>query len=137
MHKRQQSDRFLRTFRFPPGRGSCPDVAIDAGGSYYVAWTDGRNGHTGIYFSNRAAISSTWGPSERVTDDPGSVLLNTGSAIAAGVSGDVYVVWADTLNGDDDIYLATRPAGGDWGVNVWINDDAGVPTPHRGRGLRR
>ncbi|HIC90387.1 MAG TPA: hypothetical protein EYP04_13430, partial [Anaerolineae bacterium] len=39
--------------------------------------------------------------------------------------GNAYAVWGDRRNGNDDIYFAYRPAGGDWGTNVKVNDDAG------------
>ena len=103
-----------------------PDIAIDSAGNFYAAWADGRNGHTDIYFSYRAAISTAWSTSVKVTDDFGSVQPNSGTAIAVDGSGNVYIVWTDIRNDDKDIYFATRPAGGDWGANVRINDDVGA-----------
>ncbi len=40
-------------------------------------------------------------------------------------SGNLYALWVDYRNGNAYIYFAYRPAGGNWGANVKVNDDAG------------
>jgi hypothetical protein len=41
-------------------------------------------------------------------------------------SGNAYALWEDERNGGHDIYFSYRPAGGDWGPNHMVNDDAGT-----------
>jgi len=61
-------------------------------------------------------------------DDDAWGALQTAPAIALDSSGNAYAVWKDFRNGDYDIYFSYRPAGGDWGPNVKVNDDAGTST---------
>jgi len=102
---------------------SQPDIAVDASGNAYGLWDDKRNGNMDIYFSYRPAGGS-WGSNVRVNDDTGAAQQSR-PAIAVDASGNAYTVWHDKRNGNMDIYFSYRPAGGTWGPNVKVNDDAG------------
>jgi len=101
-----------------------PSIAVDASGNAYVVWYDERNGNPDIYFSYRPAGGS-WGPNVKANDDTGTAGQGWPS-IAVDASGNAYVVWQDMRNGNPDIYFSYRPAGGAWGANVRVNDDAGM-----------
>ena len=101
---------------------SSPAIAVDSSGNAYAVWGDERNGNGDVYFAYRPAGGS-WGASVKVNDDAGTA--GQGSpAIAVDASSNAYAVWVDGRNGDDDIYFATRPAGGNWGANIRVNDDS-------------
>ena len=45
-------------------------------------------------------------------------------------SGNAFALWVDYRRGNPDIYFSFRPAGGNWGANVRVNDDAGTAFQH-------
>jgi hypothetical protein len=104
-----------------------PSIAVDPGGNAYAVWQDERNGNdSDIYFSYRPA-GGDWGANSIVNDDA------TGQdqyapSIAVDPSGNAYAVWHDSRSGNADIYFSHRPAGGTWGPNVRVDDDAGTTT---------
>jgi hypothetical protein len=102
-----------------------PAIAVDGGGSAYAVWEDARNGNPDIYFSYRPA-GGDWGSNIRVNDDTTSVVWQEGPAIAVDGGGHAYAVWQDARNGNHDIYFSYRPAGGDWGPDIKVNDEPGV-----------
>ena len=102
-----------------------PSIAVDGGGNAYAVWQDWRGGKSDIYFSYRAA-SGAWGANVRVDDDVG-MDQDYLPCIAVDASGNAYVVWEDFRGGvSGDIYFSHRPAGGSWGANVRVDDDAGT-----------
>ena len=98
-------------------------LAVDSAGNAYAVWTDNRNGNEDIYFAYRPA-GGNWDPNVQVNDDVTSY-NQTSPSIAVDSSENAYAVWTDRRNGNEDIFFAFRPAGGDWGANVRINDDGG------------
>ena len=107
-----------------------PAIAVDGSGNSYAIWVDDRNANypneydRDIYFAYRPAGGS-WGANVQVNDDSNPVRADqTSPAIAVDSSGNAYAIWVDYRNDWlGDSYFAYRPAGGDWGANVQINDD--------------
>jgi len=109
-----------------------PHIAVDALGNAYAVWGDSRYAAgwvpDQVAFSYRPAGGS-WGTNVRVTDQKSS--WGQIPDIAVDPSGNAYAVWQDFRRGDakTDIYFSYRPAGGSWGANVKVNDDAGDAQP--------
>jgi hypothetical protein len=99
-----------------------PAVAVDGAGNVYAAWTDQRRGNTDVYFAYRPA-GGLWSNQTRINDDPGTAAQSS-PAIAVDGSGNAYAAWTDERDDYGDIYFAYRSAGGTWGTNVRVNDDA-------------
>ena len=74
---------------------------------------------------SRPLADAPWDSNVKVNDDPGTA-EQFWPSIAVDPSGNAYAVWADQRNSNDDIYFSYRPAGGGWGANVRVNDDAGT-----------
>jgi hypothetical protein len=91
----------------PPGSNDSHSPQISSNGSnVYVVWSDGRNSlwNEDIYFNYSEDSGITW----QATD----IRLDTGDPPGANVSkypqissngSNVYVVWQDERNGEDDI----------------------------------
>jgi len=82
---------------------------------------------------SRPRLDAPWSGRVRVNDETAEDQWL--SAIAVDASGNAYAVWEDYRNGhrppystpfNGDIYFSYRPADGDWGANVKVNDDAGT-----------
>lgn len=104
-------------------------VTYDGAGNAYAVWADQRNGTYDVFFSHRP-VGESWGASTQVSDATTGIRGDPDLAVDS--AGTVYVVWADSRNGDSDIYFASRPAGGSWSVNERVNDvvtgDQGTPS---------
>jgi hypothetical protein len=89
-------------------------------------WQDLRNGTYDIYFALRP-VNGSWSANTRINDDAGMVSQRS-PALAADSSGNAFAVWEDYRHGyvNPDIYFAFQAAGGTWGTNVKVNDDAGA-----------
>jgi len=74
--------------------------------------------------SGSVGYLSSWGANVRVYEDS-SATMQWYPAIAVDSAGNAYAVWQDYRNGisNPDIYFSYRPAGGNWGASVRVNDD--------------
>jgi hypothetical protein len=113
-----------------------PDLAYDPdrgpSGRLYAVWQDEREGNYDIYFaySDDAADPTEpiadidWQGQEKLNDDTG-VAAQLNPSIALGPEGEeVYVVWQDQRNGNDDIYLVRYDYGTlEWSDNYFVTDD--------------
>jgi len=106
-----------------PGWAGDPAVAMDSSGNVYAIWSDRRNGDSDIYFSVLPP-KGLWSANNRVNDDTGTSVQSS-PAIAVDPAGNAYAVWADERDDVSDIFFSYRPAGGNWGTNVKVNDDSG------------
>ncbi|OPX18602.1 hypothetical protein BXT86_00280 [candidate division WOR-3 bacterium 4484_100] len=100
-----------------------PAVAVDNDANIYVVWNDERTGESHIYFAKSTDGGLTWSENIRVDDGtPGGKAV---PSIAVDSVSNLYVVWADTRDGDCDIYFAMSTDGGNnWTVpNIRVNDD--------------
>jgi hypothetical protein len=106
-----------------------PDIALDGAGNAYAVWRDLRNGtydghwDLDVYFSFRPA-GGDWSANQRVNDDAG-IEVQDWPALAVTGAGDAYALWKDYRDGDPNIYVSYRPAGGTWSANERA-DDGGV-----------
>ncbi len=111
-----------------------PWVAAAPTGSFIVAWEDRRRGESD--FDVYARLYDDQGQPAtdelRVNDDAGAVVQRASSA-AANRYGEYMVVWADTRNGDEDVYAQMFAPNGDTiGGNFRVssgsaNGNQGVP----------
>jgi PKD repeat protein len=110
-----------------------PDLAIDPSNSdlIHIAWTDGRNGNSDIYYANSTDGGLSFNPSVRVNDDA-TALEQTQPSIAVGPNRDVYAVWTDSRNSatrGSDVYFSRSPdRGATWNANTRVNTDTGLFT---------
>lgn len=102
-----------------------PSIAVHPAGHAFAVWSDKRNGHWDLYFAWRA-YGGDWG-NNCLVGNPTSARQQNPS-IAVDVAGNLYLVWADSRSGNDDIYFAYRPFPftQDWSDAVKVNNDEGT-----------
>ena len=112
-------DAEVRVDTDPPGSAYSgePVLRLDGAGGVYIAWEDSRDGGNDVYFNESHDLGETWGTDWRLDGgDAGGASDAFGIDMTVDVDGDAavpYVVWHDTRNGANDIYV-NHPAGGDW-----------------------
>jgi hypothetical protein len=105
-----------------------PDISV-SGDNVYVVWYDSRNGAWDIYFNYSLDAGVTWQASD--------IRLDTGDTAGASDSwrpkissagNNVYVVWFDTRNGNEDIYFNySMDAGATWQASDTRLDTGDTP----------
>jgi hypothetical protein len=109
-----------------------PAAGVDAKGTFYVAWADGRNAGRGndILFS-RSANGSSWSAPVALNTDAGNSdqLM---PALAVGSDGAVNVAWLDNRNDANnynyDVYMARSVNGGrNFGPNMRVTNISSNP----------
>ena len=83
-------------------------AAVDKYGAVHVVWTDMRdNGRNATYYARMTDIEMGFEPNVEVTDGTGRAASFLGDYKGIDIQGrDVVVTWADTRNGNGDIYFA-------------------------------
>jgi uncharacterized repeat protein (TIGR01451 family) len=104
-----------------------PSLAVDVGGTLYLAWQDSRNGDYDIYFARSTDGGTTWSANVRVHDDVGSADQHAPSLAVDG-DGNIYVVWLSDPGGSGfvNLYFARSiDSGVTWSPDIQINDGPG------------
>ncbi len=92
------------------------------GNTLHVVWTDFRNGNFEIYYKRSTDGGTSWGADTRLTNN-NSLSGTPGVAISGSV---VHVIWADTRDGNAEIYYKRSPDGGiSWGPDTRLTNAAG------------
>lgn len=98
-------------------------AAANAFDEFLLAWTDRRNGNEDVYARRFAADGTPLGASFRVNEDAGSAAQNQPAAAAA-PDGGWWLVWADSRNGNPDIFVQRLDrSGSPVGGNFRASDD--------------
>ena len=89
------------------GMASGPD------GSTYCVWLDLRARATELYGARSKDGGATWEPDHLVYKSPGgSICQCCHPSVAYDLSGDLHVLWRNSLRGDRDLYLIRSADGG-------------------------
>lgn len=101
---------------------------VNSGGTFYVAWTDARNGNNDIFIAKSTNGGTSFialiDPNDsnkhyiRVNDDTVAngfpdTADQTAPSLALDIKGYIYVTWQDKRNGNYDIFFAKSIDGGD------------------------
>jgi len=92
------------------------------GNTLHVTWCDTRNGNYEIYYKRSSDGGISWGTDTRLTNNDS---LSGTPAVA--ISGSVvHIIWADTRDGDAEIYYKRSTDGGiSWGPDTRLTNAAG------------
>jgi hypothetical protein len=93
----------------------------------FVVWEDHRDGNYEIYFKRSTNNGSTWEADTRLTNGQNYSVL--ASVVNSGLN--VYTVWFDRRDGNDEIYFKQSSDNGiSWGSEIRLTNDiafSGVP----------
>jgi hypothetical protein len=109
-------------------------VATAPNGTVYLTWWNFAVSN--ILFESSSDRGKTWTPIIRVNDRDGSASggfpqYPLPAMVVDPKSGTLYTTWADSRNGNPDIYVANSTnAGKTWGTNHKINDNSGSSTQY-------
>jgi hypothetical protein len=94
-----------------------------SGSDIHVTWYDTRNGQQEIYYKRSTDNGLSWGADTRLTNNN---LISWFPSV--GVSGsDVYIVWSDNRDGNDEIYFKRSTDGGlNWGADTRLTNNSGI-----------
>lgn len=94
-------------------------------GTYSVSLTvyGPRGNDTHIKTGYIVVVAQT--PNLKVNDDT-STANQTEPRIAVDTAGNIYAIWVDERNGNQDIYFSRKTPSGAWVVNGRVNDDVGT-----------
>jgi len=102
-----------------------PRIAVDSAGDAYVVWQQMQGSGTDIFF--RRTISGAWQDAVNISQTTGD---SDGPSIAVNpTTKEVYVVWMENVNGNQEIYLKTAAPSGSaltWGDSVNFTNTSGA-----------
>lgn len=109
-----------------------PAIAMDVNGNAMIVWTDNRGGKNSydcdIYARSISSDGNRlWAADVLVNSDNGTAGQYS-PVVAVDVSGNIFVVWVDSRNGNYDIYAQRLSADGTrlWGIDMLVNSDGGT-----------
>lgn len=109
---------------------SWPVIHADETGAVYVAWEEGRNGTSDVYFAASTDFGATFGDDVRLDgDERGTGWSYRPELVASGA--EIYVVWYDdrAQTGQHDIWMNWSPDGG----VTWLETAARVDSDAEGQ----
>jgi RHS repeat-associated protein len=113
------------------GDGDQPAIAADGAGNVYVIWK--RVYYSGthranIFLARSADNGESWSEEIRINDSEGDVCSWARKPdIAVDENSNLYVVWTDCRDTNEDIYFRRSTDGGvTWGAASRVNDDPGT-----------
>ncbi len=102
-----------------PAEQKAPDLAMNETGVACVVWEDYREGAPAIYATCRTA-GGNWETARRI--DKNGKAPQLAPAVAVNSQGEACAAWQDFRRNSTGIYLACKPADGEWGDSIRIND---------------
>lgn len=99
---------------------------ISGSSGSYPSYTDSIGGHSYETVKITSGLLANWSPEERLTNDAGSsqTAWPGSRAMVMEDSGTLHLVWADTRDGNSEIYYRAR-SGGVWGSETRLTNDGG------------
>ncbi|MCX6162600.1 MAG: exo-alpha-sialidase, partial [Ignavibacteriae bacterium] len=102
-----------------PSLSSCAQIAV-SGSNVHVIWYDNRNGNYEIYYKFSVDGGINWDVDTRLTNDPA---LSHYPCVAV-LGSAIDVIWADTRDGNYEIYFKQSTNGGvSWGTDTRLTYD--------------
>ncbi|MBI5622030.1 carboxypeptidase regulatory-like domain-containing protein [Candidatus Falkowbacteria bacterium] len=100
-----------------------PSVTTD-GENLYIAWVDYRSGSADIYLQKISPDGSLLWSADQLASDEGTLATATMPQVVMN-NGDLYLVWTDSRNGNNDIYTQKFNTDGTavWASSLKVNDD--------------
>lgn len=107
-----------------PGGGAHPSLAV-AGDRVHIAYVDGRDGQSEVYYARSLDRGATWAVPVRLSLLP----WNSFTPTVAASGQDVYVAWTDTRDAmtvegfEEEYFRHSRDGGATWEAEVRLTSD--------------
>ncbi|MCK5559989.1 MAG: Ig-like domain-containing protein [Thermoplasmata archaeon] len=101
-----------------------PSVSIDTEDNIYIVWSANTTTSWDIYLTNSINSGQSWSEQVKVNDDFGSLEPRAPSpSIDIDGSDNLYIVWEDWRQGNNDTYFTNSSDGGNtFNTNIQVND---------------
>jgi len=100
-----------------------PKMIADPSGDLHIVWFDNTPGNYEVYYRKSTDGGAGWTKNQRITWNPGDSISRD---IIVGLSGHLYVFWADFTPGNNEIYCSkSTDSGKSWPANqrlTWTSD---------------
>lgn len=96
-----------------------PEIDSDSDDYFYITWTDERNGDKDIYLQKYSSNGIAVWAEDLLVNSDGGFANQFDSSIKIDTSNNIYIVWTDEREGNQDIYgqkISTD------GVKLWSKD---------------
>jgi len=115
----------IRVNTYGDGDQNNPAIIVDGNDDIYVVWQDTRNGDSDIYAQKYDGNGNSLWPAGDIAVSISSENIQENPRIAADSDNNIYVVWYDGRNGDNDIYGQKVNSGGSivWADDIRINSN--------------
>jgi hypothetical protein len=103
-------------------QSNVPSIAL-SGSDVHVVWRDSQDGNAEIYHKHSTDNGISWGTDTRLSNN-----TSASDFPSVSVSGsDVYVVWRDFRDGNDEIYYKhSTDSGTNWGSETRLTNSSGL-----------
>ncbi len=82
-----------------------PSISVDANDNIHVVWYDARSGNNYVYYTKSTDAGGSFGTDDRVCGSNAVVSSMDPPVVAVNSDLDPCIAWADSRNGNDDIYF--------------------------------
>jgi len=102
-----------------------PSIAIDKENNIYISWTDERDGDQNIYMQKFNSNGDILLPSDVKINSNSDISKQSNPNMTIDDEGNVFIIWTDERNGDQDIYAQKYASSTFWTTDLRINIDIG------------
>jgi hypothetical protein len=105
-----------------------PDVKVDRAGNAVAVWGEGSFPSLTVKAATKPAGGAWSAPTALVAEHADTPLSGNAASVTVAPDGSATAVWKDSAIMSTGVWVATRPAGGSWGVPFNVSASAGTPT---------
>lgn len=96
-----------------------PTLAVDSAGTVHMVWSGGGNSPYEIYYAYKPS-GGAWSSWQNISNDPNNSIY---ASIAVDSQNRLWVVYERQIaEGNHEIYMVTKPAGGTWSTPLNISN---------------
>ena len=103
----------IKRLTWNSGDSRSPHIVTDSSNNIHIVWSDDSSGNYEILYKKSTNGGTNWLPNQRLTWSSG---ISGRPFIAASSGNNIYIVWQDSVSGNDEIYFKKSTDSG----NTWL-----------------